>query len=96
VSQGSLDSADTEAIRTGRRHLFLADALGRNGWLRADRFGNLLYSKAARNFAPVMATAADLVAVEADELVELGALDPECVVTPGIFVDRVVRKGSSP
>ncbi len=63
---------------------------------RADRFGNLLYSKAARNFSPVMATAADLVVVEVDELVELGALDPECVVTPGIFVDRVVRKGSSP
>ncbi len=60
----------------------------------ADRLGNLVYNKAARNFAPVMATAADLVVAEADELVELGDLDPESVVTPGILVDRVVRRGA--
>ncbi len=61
---------------------------------RADRIGNLVYNKTARNFAPVMATAAKLVVVEADELVEAGAIDPETIVTPGIFVDRVVAKGA--
>jgi 3-oxoadipate CoA-transferase alpha subunit len=57
---------------------------------RADRAGNLVYLKTARNFGPVMATAADLVVAEVLEVVEIGAIDPEVVVTPGIFVDRVV------
>jgi 3-oxoadipate CoA-transferase, alpha subunit len=57
---------------------------------RADRWGNLTYRKSARNFNPVMAMAAALTAVQVREVVALGALDPECVVTPGIFVDRVV------
>jgi 3-oxoadipate CoA-transferase alpha subunit len=57
---------------------------------RADRWGNLTYRKSARNFNPVMAMAATLTAVQVREVVPLGALDPECVVTPGIFVDRVV------
>lgn len=60
---------------------------------RADRWGNLVYRKAARNFNPVMAMAADLTVVEVKETVELGALDPEAIVTPGIFVDRVVEVG---
>lgn len=58
--------------------------------LKADRWGNLVYRKTARNFGPVMATAAKTTIVEVDEIVELGALDPESVVTPGIFVQRVV------
>jgi 3-oxoadipate CoA-transferase, alpha subunit len=57
---------------------------------RADRWGNLTYRKSARNFNPVMAMAADLTAVQVREIVDLGALDPEAVVTPGIFVDRIV------
>jgi 3-oxoadipate CoA-transferase alpha subunit len=57
---------------------------------RADRWGNLTYRKSARNFNPVMAMAAALTVVQVREVVELGALDPECVVTPGIFVDRIV------
>lgn len=57
---------------------------------RADRWGNLTYRKSARNFNPLMAMAAALTAVQVREMVALGALDPECVVTPGIFVDRVV------
>jgi 3-oxoadipate CoA-transferase alpha subunit len=57
---------------------------------RADRAGNLVYRKTARNFGPVMATAADLVVAEEREVVDLGAIDPEVVVTPGIYVDRVV------
>jgi 3-oxoadipate CoA-transferase, alpha subunit len=56
----------------------------------ADPMGNLVYRKTARNFGPVMATAAATTVVEVRETVELGAMDPEAVVTPGIFVDRVV------
>ena len=58
---------------------------------RADRWGNLTYRKTARNFAPVMAAAAKCTVAQVRETVELGALDPELVVTPGIFVKRVVR-----
>ncbi|RMD61576.1 MAG: 3-oxoacid CoA-transferase subunit A [Alphaproteobacteria bacterium] len=57
---------------------------------RADTWGNLVYARAARNFGPVMATAARVVVAEVREIVAPGTLDPECVVTPGIFVDRVV------
>jgi 3-oxoadipate CoA-transferase alpha subunit len=57
---------------------------------RADRMGNLVYRKTARNFGPVMATAATTVVAQVREVVDVGALDPEAVVTPGIFVDRVV------
>jgi 3-oxoadipate CoA-transferase alpha subunit len=56
----------------------------------ADRHGNLLYNKTARNFSPVMATAARTTIVQAREVVEPGALDPETIVTPGIFVHRIV------
>jgi 3-oxoadipate CoA-transferase alpha subunit len=61
---------------------------------RADRWGNLVYRKTARNFAPIMASAARCTVVQVREIVELGALDPEVVVTPGIFVKRVVKIGS--
>jgi 3-oxoadipate CoA-transferase alpha subunit len=56
----------------------------------ADRMGNLVYRKTARNFGPVMATAARTVAVQVDRVVEIGGIDPEVVVTPGIYVDRIV------
>jgi 3-oxoadipate CoA-transferase alpha subunit len=58
---------------------------------RGDRWGNLVYRKAARNFGPVMAMAAKRTVASVYDVVELGALDPEHVVTPGIFVHRVVR-----
>ena len=58
---------------------------------RADTAGNLQFRKTARNFNPNMATAAEVTVVEAEELVEAGEIDPDCVHTPGIFVDRVVR-----
>ena len=58
---------------------------------KGDRWGNLVYRKAARNFGPVMATAARLTVATVHEVVELGALDPESVVTPGIFVSKIVR-----
>lgn len=56
-----------------------------------DRWGNLLYRKAARNFGPVMATAAKCTIASVHEVLPLGAIDPETVVTPGIFVQRVVQ-----
>jgi 3-oxoadipate CoA-transferase, alpha subunit len=59
--------------------------------LRADRWGNLVYRKTARNFGPIMASAAACTIAQVDELVELGALDPEAIVTPGVFVHRVVK-----
>jgi acetate CoA/acetoacetate CoA-transferase alpha subunit len=60
---------------------------------RADRSGNLVYERAARNFNPIVATAADLVIAEVDELVEVGAIDPDAVGTPGALVDRIVVAG---
>lgn len=62
----------------------------------ADRWGNLIYRKTSRNFGPLMATAATTTIVQVDEIVPLGALDPEHVITPGIFVDRVVSVGERP
>jgi len=58
---------------------------------RADRWGNLTYRKSARNFGPIMAAAAKCTVVQVRETVELGGLDPEIIVTPGIFVQRVVH-----
>ena len=57
--------------------------------LKADRYGNLIYRKAGRNFGPVMAMAADTTIAQVSEIVELGEIDPEVVVTPGIFVKHV-------
>lgn len=59
----------------------------------ADRWGNLLYRETARNFGPVMASAAATTIVQVDEIVPLGSIDPESVVTHGMFVDRVVAVG---
>ena len=58
---------------------------------KADRWGNLVHRKAARNFGPIMARAARCTVAQVKEIVPLGALDPERIVTPGIFVSRVVR-----
>jgi 3-oxoadipate CoA-transferase alpha subunit len=58
---------------------------------RGDRWGNLVYSKTARNFGPIMAMAAKCTIAQVSETIELGALDPEAVVTPGIFVQRVIE-----
>ena len=58
---------------------------------KADRFGNLIYRKASRNFNAVMATAARITIAEVEEIVEPGELDPEWIVTPSVFVDRIVQ-----
>lgn len=62
---------------------------------RADKWGNLVYRKTARNFGPVMATAARCTVAQVDEVVPLGSLDAEAVVTPGIYVRRVVEVGDT-
>lgn len=61
---------------------------------KGDRWGNLIYRKTARNFGPVMSTAAKVTVAQVEEIVPLGSLDPESIVTPGIFVDRVVAVGT--
>ncbi|TFY87496.1 3-oxoacid CoA-transferase subunit A [Pseudomonas kairouanensis] len=62
---------------------------------QGDRWGNLVYRKSARNFGPIMAMAATTTIAQVSEIVELGALDPEHIVTPGIFVQHVVRVGTA-
>jgi len=64
------------------------------GAYAGDRMGNLVYRKTARNFGPVMATAAALTIAEVKRVVEIGEIDPETVVTPGIFVDRILDLGA--
>lgn len=61
---------------------------------QGDRWGNLVYRKTARNFGPVMATAARITIAQVEDIVPLGSLDPEAIVTPGAFVDRVVAIGT--
>jgi len=71
-------------------HALHADVALVEAW-QADRWGNLMYRKSGRNFNPVMATAAELTIVQSQHIVELGALEPENIMTPGLFVDRVVH-----
>lgn len=78
----------------GRMHVFETPIHGDLALIKAergDRWGNLTYRMAARNFGPVMAMAAKCTVASVHEIVPLGALDPESVVTPGIFVSRIVR-----
>jgi 3-oxoacid CoA-transferase A subunit len=63
--------------------------------LKADPLGNLVYRKAARNFNPVMATAAKITIVEVNEIVPVGSLDPETIVTPSVFVHRIIAVGGA-
>jgi 3-oxoadipate CoA-transferase, alpha subunit len=77
----------------GATHIFETAIKGDFALVRArygDRWGNLVYDKAARNFNPVMAMSSALTIAQVDQLLPLGALDPEQVITPGIFVQRVV------
>ena len=92
--------AETELARgkelreiDGQLHVFEKPLAGDFALLkahRADRWGNLVYRKSARNFNPVMAMAGKVTVAQVSEIAELGALDPEAIATPGIFVDRVV------
>ena len=84
-----------ETRQIGGRHYVLEYPIAADYALikaeRGDRWGNLVYRKTARNFGPIMATAAICTIVEVREIVPLGDLDPESIVTPGVFVHRVVR-----
>src|SRR5205085_473962 len=95
VAFGTLLAEGKETRRTGDRDDVLEYTIHADYALikaeRADRWGNLVYRKTARNFGPIMAAAARCTVVQVREIVELGALDPEAVVTPGIFVKRVVK-----
>lgn len=87
--------AEGKETRTidGREHVLEYPIRGDVALVRAhkaDHMGNVVYRKTARNFGPVMATAAALTVVEVDEIVPTGSIDPEAVVTPSIYVDRVV------
>ncbi|MFI1028534.1 3-oxoacid CoA-transferase subunit A [Streptomyces sp. NPDC020951] len=87
--------AEGKEVRTidGRDHVLeypIGGDVALVGAHRADEMGNLVYRRTARNFGPVMATAAALTIVQVAEVVPVGSLDPEAVVTPGIYVDRIV------
>ena len=71
-------------------HALKADFALVKAW-KGDRWGNLIYRKTARNFNPMMATAARVTIAEVEETVELGALDPEAIVTQGIYVQRIIQ-----
>ncbi len=78
----------------GRMYVFEKPLRAQYAFVKAwkgDRWGNLVYRKTARNFNPVMATAADMVIAEVEELVELGELEPGGVHTPGIYVNRIFQ-----
>jgi 3-oxoacid CoA-transferase subunit A len=83
----------------GRAYLLERDLQADFAFVKAwkgDRWGNLVYRKTARNFNPMMATAARITIAEVEEIVELGALDPNSIVTPGIYVQRVVQASGYP
>ena len=92
---GTLLAEGKETREIGGRHYVLEYPIHADYALikadRADRWGNLVYRKTARNFGPIMASAAKCAIVQVRETVDLGGLDPEAIVTPGIFVQRVVR-----
>jgi 3-oxoacid CoA-transferase subunit A len=89
-------AADGKEIRefNGRPHVLVPALRGNFAFIKAwkgDRWGNLVYRKTARNYNAMMATAADYTIAEVEELVELGQLDPDCIHTPGIFVDAIFQ-----
>lgn len=78
----------------GRPHVLVPALRGDFAFIKAwkgDRWGNLVYRKTARNYNAMMATAADYVVAEVEEIVELGQLNPDCIHTPGIFVDAIFQ-----
>jgi 3-oxoacid CoA-transferase subunit A len=92
---GTMAAEGKETREFGGRPYVLVPALrGDFAFIKAwkgDRWGNLVYRKTARNYNSVMATAADYVIAEVEEIVELGALNPDCIHTPGVFVDAIFQ-----
>lgn len=95
TGSGTIVAEGKETREFGGRAYVLEHALrGDFAFVKAwkgDRWGNLIYRKTARNFNPMMATAADYVVAEVEELVELGQLPPDQIHTPGIFVDAILQ-----
>jgi 3-oxoacid CoA-transferase subunit A len=94
---GTVVAEGKETREFGGRKYVLETALTANfgivkAW-KGDRFGNLVYRKTARNFNPMMAAAADITIAEVEVLVEPGALDPDQIHTPGIYVQRILQGG---
>jgi 3-oxoacid CoA-transferase subunit A len=92
-------AAEGKEVRdfNGRPHILVPSLRGDFAFIKAykgDRWGNLVFRKTARNYNAIMATAADYTIAEVEEIVELGKLDPDCIHTPGIFVDAIF-KGSN-
>ncbi len=96
VGLGTLAAEGKQVINVDGKDFLLEKALAGDIAIikahKADKQGNLIYSKTARNSNPIMATAAKIVIAEVDEIVEIGELDPEQVVTSGIFVNYLVKK----
>lgn len=91
----ALGEGRDERVIRGEPHIYQESLRADVALVRAraaDELGNLVYAKTARNFNPDMATAADLVIAEVDEIVPVGTLDPEEIVTPHLFVDVLVRR----
>jgi 3-oxoacid CoA-transferase subunit A len=89
-------AAEGKEVRdfNGRPHVLVPSLRGDFAFIKAwkgDRWGNLVYRKTARNYNAVMATAANYTIAEVEEIVELGALNPDCVHTPGIFIDAIFQ-----
>lgn len=89
-------AAEGKEVRefNGRPHVLVPALRGNFAFIKAwkgDRWGNLVYRKTARNYNAMMATAADYTIAEVEELVELGQLNPDCIHTPGIFVDAIFQ-----
>lgn len=89
-------AAEGKEVRefNGRPHVLVPSLRGDFAFIKAwkgDRWGNLVYRKTARNYNAVMATASNYTIAEVEEIVELGALNPDCVHTPGIFVDAIFQ-----
>jgi 3-oxoacid CoA-transferase subunit A len=89
-------AAEGKEVRefNGRPHVLVPSLRGNFAFIKAwkgDRWGNLVYRKTARNYNAVMATAADYTIAEVEELVELGELNPDCIHTPGIFIDAIFQ-----
>src|ERR687895_1172184 len=95
TAYGTLVAEGKETREIDGKHYVLelplrADFAFVKAW-KGDRLGNLIYRKTARNFNPVMATAARVTIAEVEQIVEPGALDPDCIHTPGIFVQRIIK-----
>ena len=89
-------AAEGKEVRdfNGRPHVLVPSLRGDFAFIKAykgDRWGNLVFRKTARNYNAIMATAANYCIAEVEEIVELGQLDPDCIHTPGIFVDAIFQ-----